>query len=169
MVCYSSLLHRHQAAELSAPLADHESDPDITPSVMPVARSYDDKATPAASADLSSPPQPKVIEFGDVAVLPAPADNCGVARCDIARGALLRLPATAADGDGGDCGGGAVVTMPFGVLVGHRFTVAPLARGDVLLSWGPWSSGRVGRQSDQIRDHSRDNDHRNCDTVQIRD
>lgn len=135
---------------------------------MPVALSYDDEAAPAASADPPPPPPAKVVEFGDVAVLPTPADNCGIARCDIAPGTLLRLPVTAADGDCGDGGDGAVVTMPFGVLVGHRFTVAPLARGDALLSWGPWSSDRVGRQSDQIRDQSRDNN-RMIQSHQIRD
>jgi len=84
--------------------------------------SYDDGAhasTPTA------PAAPPVISFEDVARLPEPADNVAIARRIIVEGSTLRR---AADG--------ATFVLPHRILEGHRFAVAPIAKGEAVHSWG---------------------------------
>eukprot|EP00937_MAST-01D_sp_MAST-1D-sp2_P003620 g3620.t1 len=61
--------------------------------------------------------------FGEVAVLPEPGDNCGIARCTIAAGTELRMPS------------GSAFVLPHQVLEGHRFSIVEVAKDEPLLSW----------------------------------
>ncbi len=58
-----------------------------------------------------------------VARLAAPSDNVAIAIRQLDAGQRVRLP-------------GGEVALPYAVLEGHRFAVAPIAAGDLLQSWG---------------------------------
>ena len=62
-------------------------------------------------------------EFAEVARLPAPGDNVGIATRRLEAGARVDTP----EGE---------ITLSHTVMEGHRFAVAPIPRGRELLSWG---------------------------------
>lgn len=63
------------------------------------------------------------LAFHDIGRLPAPQDNCAIATRDLRAGTQI------------DCNGH-IITLSHAVLVGHRFAIQPIARGENLLSWG---------------------------------
>ena len=62
-------------------------------------------------------------EFAQVARLPAPGDNVGIATRRLEAGTRVRTP----EGE---------ITLSHTVMEGHRFAVAPIPEGRELLSWG---------------------------------
>ncbi|PAW66204.1 MAG: hypothetical protein B9S34_08655 [Opitutia bacterium Tous-C1TDCM] len=64
-----------------------------------------------------------MLPLASVSRLPAPGDNVAIAIRRLEAGEVLDLPSGPR-------------ALPFTVLEGHRFAVAPIAAGDFLLSWG---------------------------------
>ncbi len=62
------------------------------------------------------------VSFAEVAVVPEPGDNCAVASRDLPAGTVIVEPHRR-------------YQLPYRVMEGHRFVIAPIAVGAPLLSW----------------------------------